>query len=264
MARAMWKASIRIGRFELPIKLYAAVADRDVHFRLLHKKDRVPVEQRMVDARTGKEVSREEITRGVQVAEGTYVLMQGDELVAREPEPSRIIEVTRFVPRDAVDFAYFRRPYWLGPDSSRLDADYFALAEALRETDRYGICHFVMRKTRYVGALAAEGPYLALVALHAPGEVIVEDDLTEPGGPPLRKEELALAEQLIGTLDAPFDPKELIDDHREQVLALIDAKAKGKRYRVKEAAAPRVTDDLTAALRKSVKAAKEVRLARAS
>jgi DNA end-binding protein Ku len=260
----MWKASVRIGRFELPVKLYAAVADRDVHFRLLHKKDRVPVEQRMVDARTGKEVGRDEVTRGVEVAEGTYVLMHGEELAAREPEPSRIIEVTRFVPRDAVDFAYFRRPYWLGPDTSRVDADYFALAEALREEDRYGICHFVMRKTRYVGALAAEGPYLALVALHAPGEVIVEDELSEPGGPTLRKEELALAEQLVETLDAPFDPKELVDDHRESVLKLIEAKASGKKFRVKEAKAPRVTHDLTDALCKSVRAAKEVRLARAS
>lgn len=262
MARAMWKASLKIGSFSLPVKLYAAVADRDVHFRLLHRSDGVPVEQRMVDARTGKQVKPEDISKGVQVEEGTYVLLTGDELEKRAPEPSRVVEVTRFVPRDVVDLAHFRRPYFLGPDGS--EDDYFALAEALAESDKYGIAHFVMRKTRYVAALGAHGPYVSLVALRAPNEVVTKEELTPPGGPPLRKEELALAEQLVTTLDAPFDPKMLKDDYREQVRALVEAKAAGKRFRVKEAPAPRVTHDLTAALKKSVRAAKEARLARAS
>ena len=53
MARAMWKASLELGKASLAVKLYAAAEERDVHFRLLHARDSVPVKQQMVDPRSG-------------------------------------------------------------------------------------------------------------------------------------------------------------------------------------------------------------------
>ncbi len=142
----MWKASLEVGDVHVAVKLYAAVEERDVRFRLLHAADRSPVKQRVVDPRTDGEVVPDAIRRGVEVEPGVFVVMTPDELERGAPEASRAIEVTRFVPPSAIDFAWYSRPYFLGPDGS--PADYAALVEALRESGAFGIAHWTMRGKR--------------------------------------------------------------------------------------------------------------------
>jgi len=255
----MWKASLRVGKEALPVKLYSAVEDTAVHFRLLHARDHVPVAQRMVDPDTEEEVADEDVQRGLEIEEGVFIVLQPDELASVEPEASRDIEVTRFVPRDSVDPGWYGRPYMLGPDGKA--EDYFALAAALEEAGRFGIARWVMRGTQYSGALAPHEGRLALIALKPAEEVVSTAQLAPPGGPALQKLERQLAEQLIAALDAPFDPEILHDDYRGRVRELIAAKAKGKTVRFKEAPPPKVTSDLSGALRKSLQAAKERKIA---
>ena len=252
--RAMWKAALEIGTLRVPVKLYAAVEDRGLHFRLLHAADRVPVRQRMVDPRDGREVPSEEIQRGVEVEEGLFVVLRPEELAPFAPEPSRSIELLRFVPAEAIDVAWYHRPYLLGPDGA--DADYFGLAAVLRESGRRGIARFAMRGQRYFGALAPRGEHLALITLHAAEEVVPASELGRPPSRPISAGERKLAEQLVATLDADFDAAELRDEYRERVMKLVEAKRAGKSYRVKEAPPPRAAGDLTSALKKSLQAAK--------
>jgi DNA end-binding protein Ku len=259
--RAMWKAALELGTLRIPVKLYAAVEDRGLHFRLLHEKDRVPVRQRMVDPRDESEVPAEEVRRGIELEEGSFVLLRPEELASLAPEPSRSIELLRFVPAEAIDVAWYNRPYFLGPDGSA--DDYFALAEALRKSGRRGVARWVMRGQRYAGALAVRGEHLALVALHAPHEVVRAAELPRPASRAISAGERKLAEQLVATLDASFEPEALRDEYRERVEKLIAAKREGRSFRVKEAPAPRPSGDLAGALKKSIQAAKAGRRAAA-
>lgn len=258
-ARAMWKATLALGDLELPVKLFSAVEDRGIHFRLLHAKDHVPVVQRMVDPSTDEEVPKGREQRGLEVEPGVFVTLGPDELAEAEPKASRSIEVTRIVPRAAVDVGWFKRPYLLGPDGK--EAEYCALARALAEAERIGIARWVMRKTRYVGALAPHGAHLALVTMMSADEVVSADQLARPDGPAISKAERKLAEQLISTLDGPFEPAMLRDEHRERVQALIDAKAAGKKITFEKAPRRTAPADLGDALRASLRAAKEKKVA---
>jgi DNA end-binding protein Ku len=258
-ARAMWKGTLQIGNTELPVKLYGAVQDQTVRFRLLHARDKTPVEQRMADPESGKEVDPETIQRGLEVEKGVFVILTPEELEQFQPEPSRTIAVTRFVPRDKLDLSWYSRPYFLGPDGS--DENYFALAQALEASGRRGIVRWTMRGKRYFGALEERAGYLALIALHSVEETVPIDKIQTPETTPVTGPERKLAEELIATLDAKFDPDQLHDEYRERVRALIEAKAKGRRYAVKEAPAPKPTSDLTDALKRSLKTAKQARVA---
>src|SRR5262245_23414616 len=86
-ARAMWKADLTLGEQKVPVKLYAAVRDAKVHFRLLHAADRVPVRQQMVDPATEQPVGKEEIKKAVAVDRGVYVLLTEAEQAALAPKP---------------------------------------------------------------------------------------------------------------------------------------------------------------------------------
>src|SRR5690606_23518959 len=220
-ARAMWKAELDVGDLRVPVKLYAAVQDRKVRFRLLHEKDHAPVQQQMVDPETGEPVPREEIKRAVEVERGVFAVITDEEQAELEPTPSREITVERVLPAASLDLRWFDRPYYLGPDGD--EDGYFALAEVLEERGELGIAHWVMRKKRYAGALHARGGHLLLETLRHAGELLRIDSIRPPASRAPDKREIALAEQLIGTLEDTFDPAAYKDEHREQVLALVES-----------------------------------------
>lgn len=234
MARAIWKALIRFGEVSVPVKLYSAVQDQAVHFRLLHEKDLEPVRQHMVNPLTGKVIPTEDVRRGVEVKRGEFVLVGEGELESIEPDASRDIEIMRFVPAAQIDHIWYDRPYYLGPDG-RTGA-YFALARVLGDQQRIGVARWVMRKRRYAGALCAGGgngrdgsDHLMLITLRASGEVVPSSEVDAPGGRALDQRELRMAKQLVDALEDDFDPSAYRDEFRDRVLELVHAKAKGRK-----------------------------------
>jgi DNA end-binding protein Ku len=247
----MWKADLELGEIRVAVKLYAAVEDRQVHFRLLHAADHTPVQQAMVDPTSGEPVPREQIRRAVKLDRGLIVVLQPDEQAALEPKPSRSITVERIVDADKVDERWFDRPYYLGPDGN--DDGYFALACVLEDRAWIGIAHWVMRKKSYAGALYGSDGYLLLDTLRNTQDVVQIDSIRPPaeGAPDPR--EIKLAEQLIGTLEDSFDAAAYKDQYREQVLALLEAKSRGKVVRFPKAARRKPTDSLLRDLQASLK-----------
>lgn len=260
-ARAVWKGTIRLDGAdgaEVPVKLYSAVEDRQVRFRLLHEEDLVPVQQRMVDPGSGEPVPYEEIRKAYELEDGRLVVLDDEELAEVEPEPSRDIEITRFVPAGAIGPAWYDRPYWLGPDG-RTGA-YFALARALERGARQGIARWTMRKKEYRGALRFRGGHLMLVTLKSPAEVVDASLLEAPGGREAEKRELAMAEQLVGALEDEFDPTAYEDRYRHRVMEMVMAKAEGKTVELAayERRKPK-EESLASALEQSLRAARKER-----
>ncbi|HJQ84306.1 MAG TPA: Ku protein [Candidatus Binatia bacterium] len=251
MPRAIWKGVLRVGGARVPVALVSAVVDRDVHFRLLHEKDRTPIRQRLVAGDGGEEVPVAAARKGFPVAPGVFVVLTKDELDALEPPDARDIEVLRFVPPAAIGFEWYERPYWLVPGKGA-EREYVALAEALAKTGRTGIVRWVMRDREHVGALAARERRLLLVTLRFADEVISRRDLEPPPTRPPTEGELRLARQLVAALEAPFDPDVYRDTHRERVLALIQAKAKGRKPHLRRPRRRAEARSLEAALRASL------------
>ncbi|HEU4617937.1 MAG TPA: Ku protein [Gammaproteobacteria bacterium] len=255
-ARAIWKGNLRLAKETVPVKLYSAAQDRTVHFRLLHDADKVPVKQRLVDPETDEIVEFKDARRAYMTAERALVLLDADELAALEPEPSRDIELSRFLPAGTIDPRWYDRPYYLGPDGR--GEDYLALVEALGARNREGLAHWVMRKKEYRGALrvVADG-CLALISLRSAEETIPASELGAPEGGPLNDKEIAMAQQLLSILESEFDPKQFRDEYRHRLLELIEAKAKGKTVRRQRARVVRPSEDLVEALRASLEQQRE-------
>ena len=256
-ARAIWKGRIRFGDVDVPVKLYSAVKSTGgVHFRLLHEKDLVPVEQQMVNPATGKVVAYEDVRRAFPTDDGRLVMLDEEELAELEPEASRDIEITRFVDPAVITHQWYDRPYYLGPDDS--DADYFALAEALRSQQKEGVARWVMRNKEYVGALRLEDEHLMLMTLRHAGEVVPASALKAPGGRELDKREIQMAKQLVSALEGDLDLESYRDEYRERVLELVEAKASGKVLKFPKAQAKKKQEDsLSAMLEKSLEATKK-------
>jgi DNA end-binding protein Ku len=251
-ARSIWQGTLAIQKQTIAVKLYSAVLDPQVHFHLLHRRDRTRVQQRMVDVESHKPVAFEQTRRAFEVEPGVYVAVTSEEVERSEPEPSRSVKISRFVPSSAIDPQLFDRPYYLGP-TGESGADYFALSQALDNKQRTGIASWTMRKHAYVGALLSQQGYLMLITLRHAEEVIPIGELDPPQGRPLVPKERDMAEKLIEALSGQFQPGAYHDEYQARIRELIDAKRKGKKVKPKRAPRRRRGGSLAESLKASLK-----------
>jgi DNA end-binding protein Ku len=255
-ARAIWKAVIQCGKFPVPVKLYSAIEDRNIRFRVLSRKDTQPVRQAMVNPETGEIVPHAETRRAYVADNGDRTILETSELDALEPEPSRDIDIVAFLPFEQIDHRWYDRPYYLGPDGN--SAAYFAFAEAIEESALEGLARWVMRGKAYIGALRLHLGYPVLVALKHADEVVAVANLEAPGGAALNPKELDMARQLIGMLAAELDLSSYHDAYRDRVLKLVEAKAKGgPRLKLVKTSKKKSSDDLGRALQASLQAVRK-------
>jgi DNA end-binding protein Ku len=255
-ARALWKGAIVLGKVRVPVRLYSAVQERDVHFRLLHEKDLAPVRQSMVRTDTGDEVPRDEMRKGYEVERGVFVVFDKEELAALQPPASRDIEVAEVVPRGSVGAYWYERPYWIAADTGGT-ADLAALATALEKDGHDAVVQWVMRGQRRVAVLRPHDGGLILAALRPADEVVAPEQLEPPAAEKPDAKERRLAEQLVSALEGRFEPEKYRDEYQDRVRQLVEAKARGRKP--PQRALPRrrrAPKSLTSALEASLESAR--------
>jgi DNA end-binding protein Ku len=241
-ARAIWKGELVFGREKLPVKLYSAVEDRSVHFRMLDAKHRKPVRQRIVRKSDGREVPRDEQLKALPLDKTTAVIIRPEELKKVQPSASRDIELTRFIPRSAMSEQWYDRPYYVGPEKD--PAAYFAIARELEKNELIGIGRWVMRGNSYGGALTPLDGYLTIITLRRAEQVVEVSGVEIPASQKPAPQEVKLAEQIIESISGDFDPSDWKDEYHDRVCKLIADKAKGKVIHLKAPKPRRATTDL--------------------
>ena len=261
MPRPVWSGTISFGLVAIPIKMFHAVSKKSIAFNQLDDRSMSRIRLKKVSADTGDDVPDEHIVKGYEVSKGQYVLVDPDELEPFIPAATHSIDLEEFVDLSEIDPVYFDTPYVLAPDKNA--KPYVLLARAMESAGKVGIGKFVMRNKQYVAAIRASDGKLLMSTMVFADEVVDTariDELDAVAGVEVSDREMAMAEALVDSLAAAFEPAKYRDEYREQVLGLIDNKAAGEEFEVPAAvaAAPKVVD-LMAALEASVKAAKDAR-----
>jgi DNA end-binding protein Ku len=261
MARAIWSGSISFGLLNVPVKLYSAVARRNIALREIRESDSARIKHRRVAEGTDEEVPYDEIIKAYEITPGQYVPLSKDEMASMAPEKTRAIEVLDFVDLDEIDPIYFDSPYYLGPADGAEKA-YSLLAKAMEASGKVAIARFVFRNKEHLAAIRTSGGVLTLTTMRFADEVVPASELEEvlpDKAPKVAKKEQQMAEQLIESLSTSFDPAAYRDEYREQLLGLIERKAEGKEIVASEGEAPKATKapDLMAALEESIAAVKD-------
>lgn len=231
-----------------------------MRFHQLHDEDNGRVQQKRVCSVDGEEVPYEHIVKGYDLGGGNYVRVDPDELATLDPESSRTIDIEEFVSLSDIDPVYFDHSYYLVPDG-RADKPYALLVEAMSSSGKVALGRFVLRTKQYLATLRVRDGVLLLATMLYADEVIATEDLEVPTTKETKPsaKELDMATKLVDSLTGDFDLGRYHDEHREKVLALIEAKADGEAVAVPEGddeeRAPVV--DLMAALEASLAAAKD-------
>jgi DNA end-binding protein Ku len=260
--RTIWNGSISFGLVNIPVGLALATTPKakqsDVSFRTLHRECRTPIRQKRWCPTHEREVGPDEIVKGWEVAKGEFVVVEDADLEAIQmQDDSRSIEIMRFVPLDEVDPVYLDRTYYLAPASqANARRPYVLLLEAMKQANMGAVGRFILRGAEYFCLIRPKGDALALETLFLAEDVRSQAEIDEAvAGTEVKEAELELANQVMQSLVAGFDPDELVSGYRRDLRAMLEAKLTGQEVAKPEPVPETPVVDLMEALKASVAAA---------
>ena len=259
MARAIWSGSISFGLVNVPVKIFSAVSPKEVRFHMVHDADGARIKQKRICSADGKEVPYEHIAKGYEISPGKYVVITPEELEKLDPVSTHTIDIEEFIELPEIDPIYYQSSYCLVPDRGAAKA-YSLLFHAMKDTNKAGVAKIVLRTKQYLCAVRPLGKVLALSTMLYADEINPQSKLegvpkeaTKPS-----ERELKMAEQLIESLAAKFQPEKYKDNYREKVLALVRQKAEGRQIKAPPAErGPAKVVNLMDALKASLASAKK-------
>jgi DNA end-binding protein Ku len=252
-ARAISSGTISFGLVSIPIKVFTATSNKDVHFSMLHDKDKSRLKQQYICNTCGEVVDRGHTVKGYEYARDQYVVVTDEELTALQRKTDQTIEIEEFVPIAQVDPVYFEKSNLLGPDKGGHKA-YQLLHRAMTETKRVAVGRYSTRGRLQLVLLRPMGDGLAMHGLYYADEVRDFSDIEIDKTIALKDAEVKLAKELVDQLShEKFQPEKYEDDYRRQILSAVDRKVAGEEI---VAAPPEEAReqiiDLVAALKKSL------------
>ena len=228
MARAIWKGAISFGLVHIPVALVSATSSQGVDFDWLDSRSMDPVGYKRINKVTGKEVTKENIVKGVAYEKGRYVVLSEEEIRSAHPVSTQTIDIFSFVDAEQIPLQNIDTPYFLAPDK-RGGKVYALLRETLKKTRKVALANVVLHTKQHLAALMPLESALVLVMLRWPAEVRSLDELelgSDVTKPSLAKGELDMAKRLVEDMSADWQPDAYRDSFQEKIMALVAKKAK--------------------------------------
>ena len=256
--RAIWKGTISFGLVNIPIALGIAAQRSDPSFRTLDEKTKQPIKQQLFSPGRGEVISREETVKGYEFAKGQYVVITDEELESVSVEKRRTIDILGFVEADEIDPTYYDRTYYLEPQE-HAQKPYALLLRAMQESGKAALGRMVLSSKEHVVLMRPSGDALVIELLYYPEDVRSKEEIEEVvRAAKVSKQELEMAVQLVESLSKPFEPEEFENEHKRDVLDLVDRKLAGEEIEVGvEPPAPAPVPDLMEALKASLASTKK-------
>jgi DNA end-binding protein Ku len=233
MPRAIWKGAITFGLVHVPVALYPASQEDDIDFDWLDRRTMDPVGYKRVNKRTGKEIDKEDIVKGVKQDNGEYVVLSDEEIREAYPKTTQTIELESFARLQELAFVYLEKPYYLEPAGRGGEKVYALLREAMAQAGVVGVARVVMHTKEHLAALIPAGPALMLETIRWSSEIRPLDELSIPGKASLKESELKMAGELIEGMTEKWQPERYADRFTDAIEELLARKVKaGKTEKV--------------------------------
>ena len=236
-SRALWKGAISFGLVHIPVSLHSATTESGLDFDWLDKRSMDPVGYRRINKKTGKEITSENIVKGIEYEDGQYVVLSPEEIAGAYPKTTQTIEIESFVPNTDIPFVYLERPYYIAPINKGKKV-YALLRDTLLKTQRVGVARVVIQTKQHLAVLVPSGPGLILNLLRWGTDIRTWEDLDLPPegakAAGLSEKELSMAEQLVDDMTDKWKPEQFSDSFKDEIMALVKQKVKEGRVETVE------------------------------
>lgn len=243
------RGAISFGMVHIPVGLYTATQDDDIHFNQLCKEDGSRVKYKKVCASCGKEVGAQDIIKGFEYEPGKYVTMTDDDFEKAKTEKDKTIHILHFADLQSIRPVYFDKTYHAVPEQGG-DKAYELLRRAMRDEGKVAIAKTVMGTKEKLLALLPTDDGILVETLFFNDEVkeapkgIAHAEVSE--------EELTMAKTLINAMVREFEPAAYHDEYQARLWEIINRKIQGKEITVPQESGETTIIDIMEALKQSL------------
>ena len=246
------RGAISFGMVHIPVGLYTATQDNDIHFNQLCKEDGSRIKYKKVCASCGKEIGSGDIVKGFEYEPNKYVTLTDEDFEKVKSEKDRTIQILHFTDLPNVRPIYFDKTYHALPEQGG-DKAYELLRRAMLEENKIAIAKTVMGTKEKLLVLIPTEHGILVETLFFADEI--KDAPREPARVETAETELKMAKNLIGAMVKPFEPEQFKDEYREKLWDIINSKVQGKEFVVSEEHVEVSVINLMEALQKSLEKA---------
>ncbi len=255
MATTVWKGHLTFGLVSFPVKLYSAARSENISFNQLHKTDHSRIKQVVYCQAEDKPVPRSELVKGYEYEKDRYVVIDDEDVKKMAPPTARVMEILEFVKAAEIDPVYFENSYYMAPDDAG-EKPYALLYDVLKKSGYAGVAKVAMHNREHIVIFRPGATGLLMHTMYYSHEIRkVEEFRTDTSV--VGEREMALAQMLVETLAAPFQPDKYKDAYRENLQAMIDARIKGQQVVAPPVHEPSKVIDIMEALKQSLAVAKK-------
>ena len=251
--RAIWKGAIKIAEIVCPVSMYTAASTSDrISLHLVNRSSGNRLRRIYVDEKTNKPVDKEDQVKGYEKSEGSYVILEPEEIAAAVPNSDKTLNVDAVISCSKIEPTYFDKPYYLLPSDDVAEESFVLIREALRNQGAAAIAHTVLfRKLRPV-LIRAHRKGLIATTLNFDYEVRSASSAFKGiKSKKIEPEMLELAQHILKTKAGKFDPEKFQDHYEEALAELVKAKIEGRKVVPLRRPEPTKPNDLLEALRMS-------------
>ena len=251
MASTVWKGYISFGLISIPIRLYAAARSEHVAFHEVHAVCNTRIKHQLYCPTCERVVERSELVKGYEVEKGVFVTVTDKETQKIAPPSTDTMEITQFVKINDVDPLYYDASYYAIPEPAGVKA-YQLLIDTLEKSGYAALAKVGMHRREYLVAIRPRERGLTLHTMYYPNEVRAVPEYGHQRDVKISSKEIALAEQLVKGLAAPFKPERYEDEYQKRLLELVETKSEGKPVKGQPHKKKAPVVDLMEALKKSL------------
>ncbi len=243
------KSVITFGMVAIPIAMFTATQDNDIHFNQLHKDDNSRIRYKKTCAHCGKELAAQDIVKGFEYDKDQYVVVTDEEIDKIKTEKEKSIQILHFAQLNQISPVYYEKTYQAAPEAGGEKA-FELLRAALMAEQKIAIGKTVIGTKDTLMAIIAREDGMLISTMFYADEIKAlqkqykKSEISEP--------ELNMAKLLINSMDTPFDPAKYQDEYQNKLRDLIQTKISGKEVVAAEADNTVKVIDLMEALKASV------------
>jgi DNA end-binding protein Ku len=259
MPRGIWKGTLCFGLVTIGVELLTAEKTEDLDLDMLDQRDHARIGYQKINKSTGEVVPQSEIVKGFEVSDGKYVVLSDADLKSANPKATQSVDIVSFVDADAIPLCYYAKPYFVSPLKGS-DKAYGLLRDALAASKHVGIAQIVIHTRQHTAVVYPYEEAIVVQLLRYAHELKSAEDAGVKKVAQLPKStktpEFTMAQQLIESMVADFEPEQFKDTYKEDVLKMVKQRAKGAKLSPASVAEPFPETkvlDLVAALRNSLK-----------
>lgn len=243
------KGSISMGLVLIPIGMYKATVDNDIHFNQLDKDSKARIRYKKYCSHCGKEVGSKDIVKGYEYEKDRYVVMTDEELEKIKTKKDKTIHIIQFAKMSEVNMIYYEKDYYAVPDAGAEKA-FELLRQSMLSLKKVAVAKTVMGTNEKLLVLYPTKEGIIVKTLFFHDEIAAVPKQVRKMK--LDENELSMAKMLIENMTKPFVAEDYHDEYQERLREAIMKKIEGQEIVSADTGSAANVIDLMDALQKSL------------